>query len=116
MELGKALEIIKALSDGTDPLTGEIFPPNSPFQHPNTVRALFKAIDALERMQERKKRQKSLPENAGNPWYEEEDKLLIDQFDKGVSVTELSRNHGRTKGAINSRLVKLGKISSIDAA
>lgn len=114
MEISKALEIIKALSDGVDPFTGEIFPPDSPYQHPETVRALFKALDALERMQQREKRQKSLPENAGKPWSEEEDKLLMDQFDKGVSLKELSRNHERTEGAIKSRLIKLGRITLID--
>jgi hypothetical protein len=114
MEIDKALEIIKALSEGIDPHTGEIFPADSPYQQPDTVRALFEAIHALERMQERNRRQKSLPENAGRPWTGEEDKLLIDQFDKGMSFSELSRDHRRTEGAIRSRLLKLGKISQVE--
>jgi LmbE family N-acetylglucosaminyl deacetylase len=48
MEINKALEIIKALSEEIDPHTGEIFPPDTPYQHPDTVRALYKAIDALD--------------------------------------------------------------------
>lgn len=114
MEINKALEIIKALSEGIDPHTGEMFPPDSPYQHPDTVRALFKAVDALERVKERDRRQKSLPENAGKPWTEEEDRLLIDQFDKGMSFNELSRDHRRTEGAIKSRLLRLGKISQAE--
>ena len=114
MEITKTLEIVKALSQGVDPHTGEIYPADSPYQHPNTIRALFQAINALEKMHERSKRQKSLPENAGKAWSTEEDNLLIEQFDKGMPVKELSRDHKRTEGAIKSRLLKLGKISSID--
>ena len=114
MEISKALEIIKALSEGVDPHTGEIFPSNSPYQHPDVVRALYKAVTALEQMHQRGKRQKSLPENAGKPWSAEEDNLLIGQFDRGMSLKELSRYHKRTEGAIKSRLVKSGKISLID--
>ena len=114
MEITKTLEIIKALSQGVDPYTGEIYPPDSPYQHPDTIRALFEAIQALEKMLGRSKRQESLPENAGNAWSIEEDSLLIEQFDKGVSIKELSGDHKRTEGAIKSRLLKLEKISPID--
>jgi len=113
MEPGKALEILQDLSDGIDPHTGEIFPSDSPYQHPDTVRALFKAINALARIQERSKREKALPENAGKPWNAEADALLAQQFDSGVSFKELSKDHKRTDGAIKARLIKLGKMSPI---
>jgi len=109
MEITKTLEIIKGLSQGVDPYTGEKYPPDSPYQHPDTIRALFEAINALEKMLGTSKRQKSLPENTGKAWSTEEDNLLIEQFDKGVSVKELSGDHKRTEGAIKSRLMKLGK-------
>jgi len=64
-------------------------------------------------MHARCKRQRSLPENAGNPWTTEEDNLLIEQFDKGLTVMEMAGHHKRTEGAIKSRLLKLGKISSL---
>ena len=114
MEITKTLEIIKALSQGVDPYTGEIYLPDSPYQHPDTIRALFEAINALEKMRERSKKQESLPENTGKAWSTEEDNLLIEQFDKGMSVKELSKDQKRTEGAIKSRLLKLGKISPID--
>jgi hypothetical protein len=114
MEITKTLEIIKALSQGVDPHTGEIYPPDSPYQHPDTIRALFEAINALEKMRERSKKQESLPENAGKAWSIEEDNLLIERFDKGVPVKELSGDHKRTEGAIKSKLLKLGKISPAD--
>ena len=110
MDTSRALEIIKSLSDGIDPYTGEVFPAGSPYQHPDTVRALFKAIGALEGFREKKKRQKPLPEKAGMPWREEEDNLLVEAFDKGASIKELSDSHMRTEAAIKSRLIRLGKI------
>ena len=33
MDDGEAVEIIKALADGVDPFTGEVFPPESPYQN-----------------------------------------------------------------------------------
>ena len=114
MDITKALEIIKSLSQGIDPHTEEIYPPDSTYKHPDTIRTLFEAIHALEKMLGRSKRQESLPENAGKAWSTEEDNLLIEQFDKGVSVKELSKDQKRTEGAIKSRLLKLGKISPID--
>ena len=111
METDRAIEIIKLLSDGVDPFTGEIFPENSPYQHPDTVRALFKAIDALRKIQSRLARQGNLPGNAGKPWTEGEDNQLINTYDSGKSIKEISEEHKRTEGAIKSRLLKLGKIS-----
>jgi hypothetical protein len=111
MDTDRAIEILKLLTDGIDPFTGEIFPKDSPYQHPDTVRALFNAIDALGKIQRKQVRQGELPENAGKPWSEEEDKQLIESFDGGKSFKELSEEHKRTEGAIKSRLLKIGKIS-----
>jgi hypothetical protein len=111
MDTNRVIEILNLLSDGIDPFTGEIFPKDSPYQHPDTVRALFKAIDALRKIQSRQLRQGSLPENAGKPWTEEEDNQLINNYDTGKSFKEISEKHKRTESAIKSRLLKLGKIS-----
>lgn len=115
MEIDAALRILRTLSDGIDPVTREIFPPESPYQRPDTIRALLKAVYSLEKMQGKTSRQGILTGNAGKPWTEEEEKLLMVGFDQGVPFSELSKKHGRTLGAIKSRLVKLGKISSMDS-
>jgi len=47
IELDQAKIILRSLADGRDPATGEQFPPNSPYQQVDTVRALFIAVDAL---------------------------------------------------------------------
>ena len=43
-------------------------------------------------------------------WTDEEDNKLIEEFKSGKSLTELASIHGRTKGAIRSRLRKLGVV------
>ena len=110
MQTSEALKILQALSDGADPDTGEAFPADSPYQRPQVVRALMAAIRALERQQERERRNRSLPENAGKSWDEEEERSLCQGFDAGISIKELAARHKRTYGSIQSRLEKLGKI------
>ena len=46
--------------------------------------------------------------SAYNPWTSEEDLQLGKELEKGLSVKEISGIHKRTKGAITSRLKKLG--------
>jgi len=110
MQIDKAISIIKALADGIDPDTGEQYPSDSPYQTADTVRALAVAIKALEKQQKSIARQKSLPSGAGRPWNEEEDNRLIDAYNEGDSIKELSKAHERTEGAISSRLLKHGII------
>lgn len=107
----QALRIIEALANGADPITGELLPDSSPYNHPKVVRALFQALKALERLNEGERRQRTLPPNAGKPWTEEEDRLLSEEFDGGTPLKDLALKHGRTEGSIAARLVKLGKVS-----
>ncbi len=111
MDAEKALEILKPLAEGIDPFTGEILPPESLYQNPEVIRALFAATTALQKQMERNRRQTNLPKNAGKPWSEEEDKELAELFDSGKSIEELSVLHQRTRGAIQSRLLKMGRLN-----
>ena len=114
METAKTVEILKALAEGIDPGTGEQFPAGSPYQHPDTVRALFAAIRGLENPAPRPAKtdapQKPGPENAGRPWSQEEDSRLGQAYDSGKSIEELAQMHKRSKWAIESRLARMGKI------
>ena len=109
MEASQAVRILRALADGIDPYTGEVFPQESPYQHPDTVRALLSAVGALERS-ENSPQVKQVPEGAGRPWEPAEEDELKRSFDSGVAIKELALRHRRTEGAIRSRLVRLGKI------
>lgn len=113
MERQTARHIVQTLAQGIDPHSGEIFPANSPYQHPDTIRALFEAAQALTDpppLRPRTAGQQGALTNAGKPWTTDEDSLLAERFDTGRTLPELAAEHGRTRAAIQARLVKLGKL------
>jgi hypothetical protein len=116
MEKQAAMHIVVTLAQGIDPHTGESFPADSPYQHPDTVRALFQAVQAMADPASARARAASsgassrAPENAGKPWSNAEDKVLAEAFDTGRTIAELAQSHRRTRSAIQARLVRLGKI------
>ena len=59
---------------------------------------------------------KKQPANAGKPWTETEEDKLLDEFDSKMPLAEIAKEHGRTKGGIEARLVKLGRISKPETA
>jgi hypothetical protein len=115
MEKADALKIIQQLANGIDPHSGEVFRADSPYQHPDTVRALFFALHALDSDAASKPRAAAnaptAPQNAGKPWSDEEDRTLAAAFDSGKQIAELAAAHGRSRFAIEARLAKLGKIA-----
>jgi hypothetical protein len=110
MQLDAALPIVRALADGVNPVTGEAYPNESPYAEPRTLRALYTAVDYLQKEVEREKRRERLPANFGKPWTEEEDRQLVCEFDAGMPMHEMGRRHLRTQSSIRLRLEKLGKI------
>ena len=129
MEPGDALKTVKALADGINPMTGEVFPLNSPYQNPDVVRALFCSIRLLEREVWRLTKSKKNagaarnirkpvnagnpvnsgnPVNAGKPWTPDEEKLLADAYTGGTSLAQLAGIHKRSVVACEERLVRLG--------
>ena len=64
MEAIQALAVVRSLANGVDPETGEVFTPESPYQRPQVVRALYEAATALERVErfERRKAQMPVPD------------------------------------------------------
>jgi hypothetical protein len=116
MEQESALAILKALSDGLDPATGEPFPASSPYQQPDVIRALYWAVHALQApvhpQRQAAPRPEGAPVNAGRPWSEEEDARLGQAFDAGTPVEQLAQAHQRSRWAIEARLVRLGKIAA----
>ncbi len=111
MERSNALRIINSLANGVDPATGEIFPADSPYQHPDTVRALFEAVRALEVPESRNTRSNGdMPANTFVRWTPEEEERLAAGFDAGRTSAELAKLHNRSRAAIEARLLKLGKI------
>ena len=105
MEIVKAREIIRILADGVDPTTGEVLPAESVYNSPEVIRALFTVLEATAPV--------PLPRsdphrNAGKPWTNVEDEKLKDEFAAKMSISDIAKEHGRTYGAIESRLDHLG--------
>lgn len=105
-----ALGIVKALADGVDPVSGEVFPEDSPYKHIIIKKALCAAATILEEMVKKQNRKMSLPKRSGKPWDRTEAELLIKKYDNGIEIEDLAKEHQRTYGSIKSQLTKLGKI------
>jgi hypothetical protein len=113
MDDHKALGIVSALANGVNPLTGEVFPPDSPYQAADIVRALYGCVRALDQNLRRRSRPRAqLPANAGKLWNDEEDRRLLAGFDAGRALTQLAEEHGRTPAGIQARLEKHGRLQT----
>lgn len=112
MEIQEALNIVRKLADGIHPETGEVFSSDSLYNHPQAVRALHRAIAALEFQDGRERARKFLPSNAGKPWSNQEDVQICEDLRRGMSFEQIAQKHNRTNGSIVARLVKLGRISA----
>jgi hypothetical protein len=113
MEKEQALKILNALANGVHPATGEIFAADSAYQHPETVRALFEAVRALEGSRPASSPERStaeMPANTFVRWTREEEERLAAGFDVGRTSAELAKAHNRSRAAIEARLLKMGKI------
>jgi len=111
METVEARKIIRNLADGIDPVTGEVFPMDSPYQHPQVIRSLYAALATMDRQKKARQVDPSRSK-AGSPWTNEEEAQLIDAFDSGMHIDGLAKIHSRTPAAITARLEKLGKIEA----
>lgn len=106
------LKILAALAEGVHPATGELLPADCPYHTPKVVRALFRAIRAIEARAPKPERPRAgLPANAGKPWSVDEDKLLLVAFDQGQAIKDIAQLHQRTYAGIEARLEKLGRLS-----
>lgn len=117
MELQTAREIIDTLAQGIHPVTGEVMPEDSPYNAPPVIRALFAVSQALEfgaaaaapgNTVRARRARGDLPPNTGKSWAPEDDDQLRAGFAAGTPVKDLAASLGRTRWAVESRLVKLG--------
>lgn len=98
------IELLRTIIDGFDPGTGEEL----------DVEALMKNEDFCSAVKDLYHKyiqpRSEKPKRAGLSWDEEEDKLLESEFMAGLGIVEIAEVHGRTIGAIVSRLTKQGLI------
>jgi hypothetical protein len=112
MDQAQALAIVRSLANGVDPESGEVFAPDSAYQRPQVVRALYEAAAALERIERYERKRQQMPQKTGEPWTEDEDRKLLAAFDAGRALQELAAAHERTMGAVRARLLKYGRINA----
>ena len=106
MDISRARKIVRTLADGVDPTTGEILPEESVYNSPEVIRALFTLLEATTLVKEDTK--DTINRNAGKPWTDVEDDKLRDEFEGKMKISDIAKEHGRTYGAIESRLGHLG--------
>jgi DNA-binding NarL/FixJ family response regulator len=109
--VAQATQVLKALVQGVDPLTGEELIGNAVLQRAEVLRALLEGISALQSNSARQARRASLPANVGAPWSTEDEQKLIACYQKGESVALIAKTLGRTLRAIESRLERLGLLT-----
>ncbi len=108
MDAQRARDIVSALADGVNPLTGEVLDDDCVCNQADVVRALHAAVAVMNKDLKRKSR--PTPENMGKPWTAEEDAKITSEYQQGVPGNEIAKAHQRTKGGIAARLVRLGII------
>lgn len=109
MSPDEAKLILQALANATDPETGEVISGQSILSKPDIIRALFIAVSALDNLSKKEKQRAKFPDNAWKPWSEDEEYELLLEFDGGTLIKDLVLKHGRSRGAIKSRLARLGR-------
>ena len=117
MEIREAQGIVKTLAQGVDPNTGEVFAPDSPYNEPKIIRALFTVHDFVRqarkpRMSADEKRQENLdlgrPRNYGLPWADDARSQVAMGFEDGKTIQALATTLERTQGAIRAELIRQG--------
>ena len=115
MEIREAQNIVKTLAQGVDPTTGKAFAPDSPYNEPEIIRALFTVHDFVRqarkpRMSAEEKRQENLdlgrPRNYGMPWTDDARSQVAKGFEGGETIEGLATTHERTQGAIRAELIR----------
>ena len=107
MDTERAKKLIYSLANGIDPFTGELFPREHVCNQPDIIRALYHILEVTP--DKKANKNPALP-NAGKPWTQIEEDKLKDEFDDGMKISAIAREHGRSRGSIESKLTQLGLI------
>lgn len=108
MDINRATELLLALADGIDPITGNHLPEESVYNNPEIIRAIHCLLRQLQARSDN-----AAAVNAGRSWHADEERQLLEEYDAGLSVDEIARRHGRSPGAIEARLSELGRRDQI---
>lgn len=121
MEFIEAKNMVSALANGANPITGEILPAESPYNEPKIIRALFLVLNSVNLKPVRKSLQERMeenlaagrPKNAGLPWTDELRAEVAKKFKRGETLQNLAQYFERTSGAIHSELARQGLVDPV---
>jgi len=115
MELNESRNIVKTLAQGVHPTTGEVFPPESPYNDPEVIRALFSVLEVVKHVRQPRKslderRRENVevgrPMNSGLPWTEEDRAAVKTGFQEGMTIEKLAATLGRSSGSIVAEVIR----------
>ncbi len=111
-----ARQILRQLALGIDPRTGSPIRGQGLIHDPLVIRALFMGIEALTEhdIPPVHDTTKDYLRRAGQPWSQQEDEQLRQEFSAAMNIQIITESHYRTQGAIASRLVHLKLITHKD--
>ncbi len=109
-----AIRILSSLSIGIDPSSGQAYPADSPYNHPDVIRALFTALDFLKKEQDGIRTPAANLHGPSGRWTPKLDEDLRERYLAGAALPELMTALGRGRGALISRLKLLGLIDDAD--
>jgi hypothetical protein len=110
----RARATIQALIQGIDPETGIELPAATVVNKIDVNRALTTAVAALDAVQARLLRRAQLPESVGKTLTADEEATLQQEFQGGIPIADIAKEHGRTIRAIEARLERLGLLSAAE--
>ena len=121
MDINHSIAILNTLANGVDPTSGEVFPRESVYNHPEIIRALYNCLEVLKHPAKKGKRtpqekqqdniNRGLPRNAGMIWTEENKAALAEQFNAAIMPADLATRFERTKASIIAQLKSQGLIT-----
>ena len=115
MEVNESRNIVKTLAQGVHPSTGEVFPPDSPYNDPEVIRALFSVLDIVKqakkpRMSIEERRRQNLefgrPTNSGLPWTDEDRAIVRSEFREGTTIEKLASRLGLSSASIVAEVIR----------
>lgn len=117
MNAKDAYTLLETLLDGIDPVTGEMLPDEHVCQEPAVLRALHRALVALRNEAdaadtanetEAADGRKSRYPRAGKPWTADDDKTLLEMYERGEPNYRIAKTLQRSSYAVFRRIISLG--------
>ena len=110
MNISRCVTLLNAIADAVDPDSGKLCARSSLVDREETVEALRVAANLLGGMSERGFAKPRA--NRGRAWTSDEENRLVEAFDSGRSISELSQQLQRSSSAVQARLMRLGKLEA----